>query len=208
VTDDRYDPRNALRTTRDAVATAGAALVAVHARPRLPSTGVHWKDGVVVTTEARSGGRTTSRSPSRTAGRSGDTGGARPAPTSQSCASRPGHCPLATLGDPPRCVRAPGPGPGAPRCGRPARGVRRGQCHPRQVALLEGGEIDRWLQSTSRSIPASAAARLVDAAGRIHGVNSAGLSGPRRGAASFHDIAPNYVEQLVERRAVTIDRHA
>src|SRR2546427_11974590 len=31
----------------DAVATAGAALVAVHARPRLPSTGVHWKDGVV-----------------------------------------------------------------------------------------------------------------------------------------------------------------
>src|SRR3989441_6373495 len=35
----------------DAVATAGAALVAVHARPRLPSTGVHWKDGVVVTTE-------------------------------------------------------------------------------------------------------------------------------------------------------------
>src|SRR5256885_3079564 len=36
----------------DAVATAGAALVAVHARPRLPSTGVHWKDGVVVTTEA------------------------------------------------------------------------------------------------------------------------------------------------------------
>src|SRR2546428_679228 len=27
----------------DAVATAGAALVAVHARPRLPSTGVHWK---------------------------------------------------------------------------------------------------------------------------------------------------------------------
>src|SRR2546430_1259505 len=36
----------------DAVATAGATLVAVHARPRLPSTGVHWKDGVVVTTEA------------------------------------------------------------------------------------------------------------------------------------------------------------
>ncbi|HTD70200.1 MAG TPA: hypothetical protein VK647_07070, partial [Gemmatimonadales bacterium] len=35
----------------DAVATAGAALVAVHARPRLPSTGVHWKDGVVVTTD-------------------------------------------------------------------------------------------------------------------------------------------------------------
>src|SRR5258707_9781627 len=35
----------------DAVAAAGAAVVAVHARPRLPSTGVHWQDGVVVTTE-------------------------------------------------------------------------------------------------------------------------------------------------------------
>ena len=35
----------------DAVAAASASVVAVHARPRLPSTGVHWKDGVVVTTE-------------------------------------------------------------------------------------------------------------------------------------------------------------
>src|SRR3989442_11976770 len=35
----------------DAVAAAGASVVAVHARPRLPSTGVHWNDGVVVTTD-------------------------------------------------------------------------------------------------------------------------------------------------------------
>src|SRR3977135_2216170 len=35
----------------DAVAAASASVVAVHARPRLPSTGVHWRDGVVVTTE-------------------------------------------------------------------------------------------------------------------------------------------------------------
>src|SRR5205814_8207622 len=35
----------------DAVAAASASVVAVHARPRLPSTGVHWSDGVVVTTE-------------------------------------------------------------------------------------------------------------------------------------------------------------
>src|SRR5216683_7033980 len=35
----------------DAVAAAGASVVAVHARPRLPSTGVHWRDGVVVTTD-------------------------------------------------------------------------------------------------------------------------------------------------------------
>src|SRR5260370_6192203 len=51
VTDDRPTPAMLWEQLADAVATAGAALVAVHARPRLPSTGVHWKDGVVVTTE-------------------------------------------------------------------------------------------------------------------------------------------------------------
>src|SRR3989475_7194766 len=51
VTDDRTTLAMLSEQLADAVATAGAALVAVHARPRLPSTGVHWKDGVVVTTE-------------------------------------------------------------------------------------------------------------------------------------------------------------
>ena len=36
----------------DAVAHSADSVVAVHARPRLPSSGVHWRDGVVVTTEA------------------------------------------------------------------------------------------------------------------------------------------------------------
>src|SRR5205809_5052543 len=51
VTDDRTTLAMLSEQLADAVATAGAALVAVHARPRLPSTGVHWKDGLVVTTE-------------------------------------------------------------------------------------------------------------------------------------------------------------
>jgi len=51
VTDNRTTLAMLSEQLADAVATAGAALVAVHARPRLPSTGVHWKDGVVVTTE-------------------------------------------------------------------------------------------------------------------------------------------------------------
>src|SRR5256884_1426461 len=51
VTDDRTTLAMLSEQLADAVSTAGAALVAVHARPRLPSTGVHWKDGVVVTTE-------------------------------------------------------------------------------------------------------------------------------------------------------------
>src|ERR1051325_497385 len=36
----------------DAVAAGARSMVAVHARLRLPSTGIHWRDGVVVTTEA------------------------------------------------------------------------------------------------------------------------------------------------------------
>jgi hypothetical protein len=36
----------------DAVAQSASSVVAVHARPRLPSSGVHWRDGLVVTTEA------------------------------------------------------------------------------------------------------------------------------------------------------------
>src|SRR3989475_2796613 len=51
VTDDRTTLAMLSEQLADAVATAGAALVAVHARPRLPSSGVHWKDGVVVTTD-------------------------------------------------------------------------------------------------------------------------------------------------------------
>src|ERR671914_1033621 len=35
----------------DAAATAGDSIVAVHGRPRLPSTGIHWQDGVIVTTD-------------------------------------------------------------------------------------------------------------------------------------------------------------
>src|SRR5437879_10508607 len=34
-----------------AVERAGRSVVTVHARPRLPSSGVHWRDGVIVTAE-------------------------------------------------------------------------------------------------------------------------------------------------------------
>src|SRR5713101_2498814 len=36
----------------DAVERGARSVVSVHARPRLPSTGVHWRDGVIITTEA------------------------------------------------------------------------------------------------------------------------------------------------------------
>jgi len=51
VTDSRSSIAALSDQLADAVAAASASVVAVHARPRLPSTGVHWKDGVVVTTD-------------------------------------------------------------------------------------------------------------------------------------------------------------
>src|SRR6266566_5290354 len=51
VTDSRSSIAALSDQLADAVAVASASVVAVHARPRLPSTGVHWKDGVVVTTD-------------------------------------------------------------------------------------------------------------------------------------------------------------
>src|SRR5258708_24100286 len=51
VTDSRSSIAALSDQLADAVAAAAASVVAVHARPRLPSTSVHWGDGVVVTTE-------------------------------------------------------------------------------------------------------------------------------------------------------------
>ena len=46
---------DALPALSDGLATAvqhaGRALCAVHARPRVPSSGVHWRQGVIVTAE-------------------------------------------------------------------------------------------------------------------------------------------------------------
>src|SRR2546421_4980126 len=126
VTDDRTTLAMLSEQLADAVATAGAALVAVHARPRLPSTGVHWRDGVVVTTEGTvrreddiavtlPDGR---RIPATLAGRDRGTDLAVLRIAS-------GSLPVATLGDP-ATVRPghPGGAVGALAAGRPPPAVR------------------------------------------------------------------------------------
>jgi serine protease DegQ len=164
----------------DAVANAAGSVVSVHARPRLPSSGVHWRDGVVVTTEAtvkRSDGITItlpdgSRAPATLAGRDGSTdlallriptGRLPVARTGDPAVLRPGHLvlALARLGDEgPRVAFGAVSATGGPwRC-------------------WKGGEIDRRLQSDVTLYPGFGGGALVDVAGQVHGVNSGGLSRP------------------------------
>src|SRR2546422_118697 len=178
VTDDRTTLAMLSEQLADAVATAGAALVAVHARPRLPSTGVHWKDGLVVTTEGTirreddiavtlPDGR---HIPATLAGRDRGTDLAVLRIAS-------GSLPVATLGDP--ATLRPGHlvlalarlDEGGPRAAFGAVSATGGKWR-----CWKGGEIDRWLQSDLEIYPGFGGGPLVDTAGRIHGVNSGGLS--------------------------------
>src|SRR2546430_3655941 len=178
VTDDQTTLAMLSEQLADAVATAGAALVAVHARPRLPSTGVHWKDGVVVTTDGTirreddmavtlPDGR---RIPATLAGRDRGTDLAVLRIASASL-------PVETLGDP--ATLRPGHlvlalarlDAGGPRAAFGAVSATGGKWR-----CWKGGEIDSWLQSDLDIYPGFGGGPLVDATRRIHGVNSGGLS--------------------------------
>jgi S1-C subfamily serine protease len=164
----------------DAVATAGAAILAVHARPRLPSTGVHWRDGVVVTTEGtvrRDDDITVllpngQRIPATLVGRDRGTDLA-------ALKIPPGALPTAPLGDP--STLRPGNlvlalarlDAGGPRAAFGAVSATGGKWRS-----WKGGEIDQWLQSDVSIYPGFGGGPLVDAAGLVHGVNSGGLSRP------------------------------
>jgi S1-C subfamily serine protease len=162
----------------DAVAQAAESLLSVHARPRLPSSGVHWGDGLVVTTEATVKQSDDiavtlpdgSRIPAALAGRDRSTdlallriptGRLPVARRGDPAALRPGHLvlALARLGeDGPRAAFGAVSATGGPwRC-------------------WKGGEIDRRLQSDVTLYPGFGGGPLVDVEGRVHGVNSGGLS--------------------------------
>src|SRR5712672_624861 len=186
----------------DAVAAAGASVVAVHARPRLPSTGVHWKDGVVVTTEGTvrqeediavtlPDGR---RIPATFAGRDRGTDLAV-------LRIPPGSLPVAKLGDP--AVLRPGnlvlalarldEGGGGARAAFGAVSATGGKWR-----AWKGGEIDRWLQSDLTIYPGFGGGPLVDATGQIHGINSGALSRPLATTIPVGTVN-RVVAQLLER---------
>jgi len=184
----------------DAVASAGATLVAVHARPRLPSTGVHWKDGVVVTTEGTikqeeditvtlPDGR---RIPATLAGRDRGTdlavlriptGSLAVADLGDPAALRPGNLVLAL-------ARLDEGGPRAAFGAVSATGGR--------WRSWKGGEIERWLQSDLTIYPGFGGGPLVDSTGRIQGVNSGALSRPFATTIPVETVN-RVVTQLLER---------
>ncbi len=157
-----------------AVERAAPAVLAVHARRRLPSTGIHWRPGIVVTAEhtvrteeditvATSDGRSLA---ARLAGRDPGTDLAvlrvegLTAPTASlgdDAALRVGHMVLA-LGYGPRVswgvISALGP----------------------RWRSWRGGEIDRLVRLDLVLYPGFSGGPLVDATGRVVGLNTSGLA--------------------------------
>jgi S1-C subfamily serine protease len=157
-----------------AVAHAGRALVAVNGRRRLPSTGVHWRSGVVVTahhtvrvddeiTVTDSDGRTI---PATLVGREPrfdvavlklqDAGDLTVADLADSAAGKVGQLVLA-LGS-------------GPRASLGIISALAGQ------SRAEHGEADRLLCSDLVLYPGFSGGPLVDTEGRVLGINTSGLS--------------------------------
>jgi S1-C subfamily serine protease len=163
-----------------AVERGAESIVAVHARPQLASTGVHWRDGLVVTTNGtvrrdqdidvtlpdgkRIGATLQGRDPSTDLAVLRIPDGALPVATfADAAALKAGHLALAL-------ARLDETGP---RAAFGAVSVVAGAWRP-----WGGGEIDRLLQSDINLYPGFGGGPLVDSDGRVLGINSGRLSRP------------------------------
>ena len=164
----------------DAVARASGSVVSVHARPRLPSTGVHWRQGIVVTTDGtvrREQDLSVTlpdgqRIPAKLAGRDPGTDLAvlrieseqwPVASFGDPAALRPGHLVLALgrIGD------------AGPRVAFGAVSATGGKWR-----CWKGGELDLRLQSDLTIYPGSGGGPLVSPDAKVLGINSGALSRP------------------------------
>jgi S1-C subfamily serine protease len=157
-----------------AVERAAPAVVAVHARHRLPSTGIHWRPGAVVTAEhtvrAEEGITVTmpdGRSlPALLAGRDPATDLAvLRVPEAGSLVAAPGDDATLRVG---HMVLALGHGPRASWGVISALGPR--------WRSWRGGEIDRLIRLDLVLYPGFSGGPLIDAAGRVVGLNTSGLA--------------------------------
>jgi S1-C subfamily serine protease len=184
-----------------AVERAGRAVVAVNARPRLPSSGVHWRQGVIVTAEhtikredeitvALPDGRAL---PATLAGRDASTdlavlklqGDELPtADVGDSAALRVGHLVLAVA-----------------RPGERGRGLSASMGVVSAIGgpwrTWSGGQIDQFVRLDLALYPGFSGGPLVDAHGRIVGINT---SGPRSMVLAIPTSTVNrVVDQLLDK---------
>ncbi len=158
----------------DAVAGAARAVVTVNARRRIPSTGVHWRSGIVVTAEHTvrmddeiTVGRPDGRSVPAT------LGGRDPSTDLAVLIVQDADFPVAALGEPAslkvgHMVLALGHGPRASWGVVSALGGR--------WRTGRGGEIDQLIHVDLVLYPGFSGGPLVDTAGRVVGINTSGLS--------------------------------
>jgi S1-C subfamily serine protease len=182
-----------------AVAHAGRAVVTVHARHRLPSTGVHWRPGVVVTAE-----HTVRRDEEITI--TAPDGRTRPAilaardPGTDLAVMRieDSELPTADLGDTGalrvgHMVLALGYGPRASWGVISALGGR--------WRTWRGGEIDQLLRLDLTLYPGFSGGPLVDARGRVVGLNTSGMSRSLRIAIPVTTVS-RVIDELLTRGRV------
>ncbi len=183
-----------------AVERIAPSIMAVHARRRLPSTGIHWRPGIVVTAEhtvrAEEGLTVeTADGRSRPATLVGRDPGSDvavlkvtdldgpPAPLGDDGALRVGHMVLA-LGYGPRAswgvVSALGP----------------------RWRTWRGGEIDRLVRLDLVLYPGFSGGPLIDAAGHVVGLNTSGLARDSRLAVPVTTVA-RVVDELLRQGRVS-----
>ncbi len=183
-----------------AVERVAGAVVAVHARPRLPSTGVHWRPGIIVTADhtvrsdeditiARPDGRTVAAS----------LIGRDPGTDLAVLRVQDTDLPAAELGDPGslkvgHIVLAVGYGPRASWGIVSALG---GRWHS-----WRGGEIDQLLRLDLTLYPGFSGGPLVDIQGRVVGINTSGLSRQLELAIPVSTVA-RVADELIDKGRVS-----
>ncbi len=157
-----------------AVERAGRAIVAVNARPRIPSTGVHWRPGVIVTahhTVRTDEGITIVRPDGRTV--AATLAGRDPGTDLAVLRVADADFPVAEVSDPAslkvgHMVLALGHGPRASWGVVSALGGR--------WRTWRGGEIDQLVRLDLTLYPGFSGGPIVDVEGRVAGISTSGLS--------------------------------
>ena len=185
----------------EAVARAGQTVVAVYGRPRLPSSGVHWRQGVVVTadhTVKRDEGLSLGLPDGRTV--AAVLAGRDPSTDLAVLKLQGGDFPAAELGD----AAALRVGHMVLAVARPSERGRGLSASWGVISALggpwrtwHGGQVDQFIRLDLTLYPGFSGGPLVDAHGRVVGINT---SGPRNMVLTIpRPTVDRVVDQLLEK---------